>query len=112
MMTDGTNRVALVADRVRQQLDTGRNFDGQPVDPERLEQLEEGLALTLVEYVAWQDLKSRAHLDGRLSLDEAQTIYAALGDGWSSNGGWARGTDLATKIAVTEIIGVLAGVPR
>jgi hypothetical protein len=70
--------------------------------------LDENLDLDFEEHFQYQETQARAHVMEKLSADEAQVIYSALGEvGSSTNGGWARDTDLATKIIVTQIIGEL-----
>jgi len=66
------------------------------------------MAVTFGEHFAYQNAQARAHVSGKLSTDEAQIIYIALGEvGSQDNGGWASGTDLATKVVVTLTIGQL-----
>jgi len=67
---------------------------------------ERGLDNTALEHFAFQEAQARAHASGRLTTDEAQIIYMALG-ATGSAGGWAKGTDLATKVIVTEVIAEL-----
>jgi hypothetical protein len=58
--------------------------------------------VTAEEHFRYQQAQAQAHAGGYLSTDEAMIVYAALGEyGSSRNGGWAAGTDLATKVAVT-----------
>lgn len=73
-----------------------------------LDRLDDGLAIDFHEHSAWHMAKSLAHSHGHISLDEAHTIYRALGDSWNpTNGGWARHTDTAAKVVITRVIGQL-----
>jgi hypothetical protein len=67
---------------------------------------EKGLDNTFAEHAAYQSTQSHAHAMGTLTTAEAHIIYAALGEDPDETG-WASGTDLATKIAVTEVLGHL-----
>ena len=79
--------------------------------PAILDGLAEKLALTFEEFVAYQQTQAIAYSKGVLRLHEANLIHSALGDSWSpSNGGWASGTDAATKVVVTKALGELAGI--
>jgi pantothenate kinase len=59
-----------IADRLAQGLVTQAKIDAT----------HKALDMELDEYVKFQELKSLASLDGKLSLDEAQTIYGYLGN--------------------------------
>lgn len=73
--------------------------------------LDGSLAVAFDEHFAYQQAQAHAHAMGKLSPDEAQVIYVALGEVASAtNGGWAANTDLATKVTVTKIVGELLGV--
>lgn len=62
-----------------------------------------------LEHFAFQNAQARAHAKGLITTDEAQTIYMALGEVPASDG-WASGTDLATKLIVTEVMAeIMAG---
>jgi hypothetical protein len=66
------------------------------------------MAVEFDEHFAFQQAQARAHVEQRLTTDEAQVVYVALGEvGSQSNGGWAAGTDTATKVAVTLAMGEL-----
>lgn len=67
------------------------------LDPVARQNLEETLELTLEEVFAYQNAKTRAMLNGIITQEEAQLIYAAIGEG----GSWPKRTDLATKVIVT-----------
>lgn len=70
--------------------------------------LEANLDVDTEEHFRYQETQAWAHASGIISQADAQIVYAALGEVYSaSNGGWAAGTDLATKVAVTQLIGEL-----
>lgn len=104
-----TNRIANAIETVRASIRAGLKLDGSgPIDPDALESLDATLALTFEERYRFQDLQAEAHARGTLSTEEASVIYRALGEvGSSGNGGWASGTDLATKVVVTEAMRAL-----
>jgi hypothetical protein len=84
------------------------------VGPEKAEELDAAMDVGFEEHFFFQQTQAEAHASGRISTEEALAIYAALGEVWSSeNGGWAAGTDTATKCAVTQAMGeLLSLVPR
>lgn len=67
-----------------------------------------GMDVTFDEHYQYQNIQAEMHAGGILPTDAAQIIYTALGEiGSAKNGGWAAGTDLATKVVVTQVIGEL-----
>lgn len=95
------NRVSKAVARIQAKLDK--------LDPEKLAELEKGNNITFDEHFYYQTVQSRAHAAGRISVVEASILYQALGVIRNdSNGGWAKDTDLATKLAVTLVVGELA----
>lgn len=102
------NRIAKAIENLREQIATGLKPDGTPMGD--LEKLDASLAIDIGELFAFQEAKSRAQVMGVLTVDEAMTIYAALGGefgGVDSNGGWDSSADLATKVVVTQLMGEL-----
>jgi len=96
----GPNRVSRAIDVSREAI-SKLNADTQAA-------LDATLAVEFDEHFAYQQAQARAHVEGLLSTDEAQVVYVALGEvGSPSNGGWAEGTDTATKAVVTQLIGEL-----
>ena len=94
------NRVAHSIDLVREQL--------AALPAEKVASVDATLALDFDEHFHYQQTQARAHVSGKLTAEEAQIIYAALGEvGSGSNGGWAAGVDTATKYAVTLTIQAL-----
>ena len=76
-----------------------------------LHELEGTQGIGFQEHAAYQTAQSSAFASEKLTMDEAYTVYLALGESWNdSNEGWARGTDLATKVTVTRLMGELLGV--
>jgi hypothetical protein len=89
-------------DRLRKQGPIGLN--GVPV-----ESLHESNALTFQDFVDYQNAQTRAHASGRITTEEAATVYASLG-GEVYRGDWPEGTSLATKLTITQLVGELLGV--
>ena len=78
---------------------------------EALEKLDKTMALNFSDHFEYQNLQAQAHASGKISADEARTIYAALGEVMSSkNGGWQPHVDLAMKTTITQIIGELISI--
>jgi hypothetical protein len=78
------------------------------LDAETRAKLDRDMAIKFDEHFAFQECQARNHAMGRLSTEDAQLIYVALGEvGSASNGGWAPRTDTATKVLVTLAIGEL-----
>lgn len=83
------------------------------VSPVRCESLKKKLDLTLMEFASYQDEQAMAHAGGKLSPEEAQTVYVALGrETMGPDGGWPRETDLATRIIVTKLMYELMSLRR
>jgi hypothetical protein len=99
----GPNRVSRAIDVAREAV--------SKLNAVAASELDTTLALDFDEHFAYQQAQARAHAEGVLTTDEAQIVYVALGEvGSPSNGGWATGTDTATKAVVTQLIGqLLAG---
>jgi len=107
------NRVQAAIERYEERIkgmggeECGVGKDGTPFRDLRAKQ-----ALTLAEFIHYQNTQAAAFASGRLSYEEAQTLYGALG-GESYTGppdGWPAGTTLATILTVTQVIGELMGV--
>jgi len=96
------NRIAAAVERVSTKL--------ADLDAAKVSKLDAEMAVTFEEHYAFQNAQARAHVEQRLTTDEAQVIYIALGEvGSQKNGGWADGTSTATKVAVTLAMGELLG---
>lgn len=97
----GTYLAPAIA-RHRESIAAGQKIDGTgPIDPEALAALDSSLANTFEEHAAMQNAQARAHALGLISTADAQTIYIALGEVPGPDG-WATGTDIATKVVVTQ----------
>ena len=94
------NRIADAVERVRVKL--------ADLEPDAVAKLDADMAVEFDEHFAFQNAQARAHVEQRLSTEEAQVVYVALGEvGSAANGGWAADTDTATKVAVTLAMGEL-----
>lgn len=94
------NRLSDAIAKVRPRIDA--------LDATKRDELDAGMAIEFAEHFAYQEGQARAHVSGTITADEAQIIYASLGEvGSASNGGWAVNTDLATKVVVTQIMAEL-----
>lgn len=70
---------------------------------EAIDDMNKNLDMDTFEYVRFQELKSIASQDGRLSLDEAQTIYAMIGNCPST----FNELPVAAKVVLTQVFAVL-----
>lgn len=68
------NRVEAAIQRMEKHVTSGNHT------PEKLEQTSKSLDMQLDEYVRFQELKSLAFAEGKLTEDEAMTIYGYLGN--------------------------------
>lgn len=99
-MIDTGNRVLAAVARTEAQL--------KGLTPEALARVAATAELTAAEHFVFQEMKGEAQMRGWLSLDEALTVYQALGVVPSpTNGYWAADTDLATKLVVTQTMAEL-----
>ncbi|HEU5112107.1 MAG TPA: hypothetical protein VFU96_02250 [Acidimicrobiia bacterium] len=70
--------------------------------------LESTTDITFDEHFQFQETQARFHAMEIINQEEALIVYGALGEvGSQENGGWAEGTDLATKIVVTQLMAEL-----
>lgn len=102
---DPNNRVVRYAEKIQSLLDGGLKPDGSPLGD--VKRLEGDLDISLMELVRYQEAKSIAQLKGLLTVDEAVTVYNALGresGGSADNGGWGDGVTLAMKITITTLM--------
>jgi hypothetical protein len=77
----------------------------EKLDESDRNKLERDMSVTFQEHFAYQTAQARAHAMGRITYDEAQIIYASLGEiGSDNNGGWSEGTTLAAKVAITSVM--------
>lgn len=106
-----SNRLLVYRDAVQAKIDNG-GLNGALATPEARERFDKGvMALAEFERFAYQKRQAHAHAAGVLSTDEALFVYRAIGEvGDPDNGGWASGTDLATKVTVTKLMAQLYGI--
>ena len=100
------NRILECADRyverIKKQSEKGVALSGKPIEAS-LVRLEQSLALESWEHAQYQQHQARAHASGKLTTEEAQTIYIALGEAMSTkNGGWKSHVKLPLKLAITQ----------
>ena len=72
------NRITLSIEKT-QTLLSARIASGE-LTQEKVDAMQKGSDMELVEYCKFQELKSLASMDGRLGLEEAQTVYSLLGN--------------------------------
>ena len=94
-----TNRIKASIDRIKEKLET--------VTPEKQVELEKALKATQEELSEYQKLQSAAFACGKLSLEEAQSLYQMYGGESASSEGWER-LSLAEKVVATQTAGELA----
>ena len=98
------NRLADYAIMVQSKLD--KLGDQTLVPGKSMADFEADMSLSMEDFIGYQNAQSRAFASGKLTFDESQSAYIALG-GEIFHGDWPSGTSLATKIAVTRMIGEL-----
>ena len=104
-----SNRIEEYANGIRSRLETGNV--NRPEDCTPGGSLEQKQALTFEDHFGYQQAQAKACVTGKITTEEAQTIYNALGECVSeANGGWSEHVDLALKVTVTNIVGELLGV--
>lgn len=91
------NRVSAAIRRMRTQIQE-RIALGMTTEA-RVEQTRKALDMDLGEFARLQELKSLAGVDGTLTPDEAQTVYALLG----STPEHFNNQDAATKAVLTQL---------
>lgn len=77
------------------------------IPAEKQAEISKKLNVTFAEHSVYQEAQSSAHKAGRISLDAAQFLYGALGRAPEV----FNGQSLATKIAVTQALAVIAKGP-
>lgn len=100
------NRVEDYIARAQKRIDAFGGESGMGMNGKPIASLHETNALTLADFLAFQNLQASAHVMGRITTEEAMTVYHALG-GEAFIGDWPKGTSLATKIAITRLMGEL-----
>ena len=72
------NRIISAIERQKNKI--AENVALKAITPEKLKQTHSSLNIPLDEFVLFQDLKGIAMLHGKITQDEAQTIYGYLGE--------------------------------
>lgn len=72
------NRVTAAIEKTKARLE--KRLASGETTPEQVQDLHKKLDMEPGEYCRFQDLKSLAYMDGRLTLEESQTIYSLLGE--------------------------------
>jgi hypothetical protein len=107
-LTSSGNRVQRAIGAMQNRLDAmnGVTMNGMP-----LSELEAKQNLEHAEWFAYQEKQAEAHASGRLTADEARTVYNLLGgENYSGKrGGWSAGAGLAEKLTVVRLMGELVG---
>lgn len=101
------NRIAAAIARMQKRLDDmGGEENGVGLNGKPLKSLHETNRLSFEDFQGYQNAQALAHATGLISAEEAQIVYTALG-GEVFHPDWAKGTSLATKMVVTQLIGEL-----
>ena len=91
------NRVREAIDRIKPKIEV--------LEESKRIALDKGLKLDFEEHFTYQNLQAKAHAMGKITTEEAQIIYCALGEVPSvENGNWASDTDLPVKVVVTRLM--------
>ncbi len=75
---------------------------------DKRDSLRKNLETDFADLCHYQDLQARAHAMGRITTEEALTLYRAFGGEAPSPEHWSRNS-LATQIIATQLIGELLG---
>lgn len=102
------NRILAAAERMRAAIQSGQKLDGSGPITGDLTALEQDQNLSHMEWFAFQNAQAAAHASGKLTTDEAMTIYTALGGEVMPVNGWSSGVDLALKLTIYSVCGQLA----
>lgn len=86
-----TGAIALVEKQIGEKVKT--------LSPEKLESTNRSLDMSFEEFCLFQERKSLAQAEGRLSHEEAQTVYTLLG----SSPEHFNGQSLAAKVVLTKL---------
>jgi plasmid maintenance system antidote protein VapI len=72
------NKITQAIERQRVTIET--NVQAKGITPEKLKQISSSMDMDIEEFCKFQELKSLAMMQNKLTLDEAQTVYAYLGE--------------------------------
>ena len=95
-MSEMTNRIQAGIDRINEKMKT--------VSEDKLKSLNEGLKTDFMDLCEYQKLQSTAFACGKLTLEEAQTLYQIYGGEAPSPERWDKRT-LAEKVIATQTAG-------
>ena len=74
----------MIAERVKkyqEHIGKGIKFTGEPIDPEKLANLDEASRFSFEEYVQLLNLNSCAVANGLMSQEDGTYVYSLLGEG-------------------------------
>jgi hypothetical protein len=100
------NRITAAIGRYQTRIDGFGGEDANGLSGKRIGDMHTDMALSFQEFIAFQNAQARAHASGKLSADEAMTVYRALG-GEVYKGDWPDGTTLAAKVTLTQLMSEL-----
>lgn len=95
------NRVTAAIEKTKARLE--KRLEDGLVTPEQVQELDRQLDMEPGEYCRFQELKSLAYMEGRLTLDEANTVYSILGETTDH----FNSQPVAAKSVLTQIFGEL-----
>lgn len=101
MVSVKSNRVLSAIEKMAKRIE-GKLLDGS-VTAEKCAELARKLDMSHEEFCLFQERKSLAQASGKLTYEEAQSIYCFLGESPST----FNGQDLATKSVLTQIFSEL-----
>ena len=93
------NRIQEGIDRIEAKLKT--------IPPDKAESLSRGLKTSLIELIQYQNIQSAAFACGKLTMDEAMTLYNLYGGEVPSPDKFDK-LSLAQKVIATQTAGELA----
>jgi len=91
------NRIKSAIDRMTQ------TIKDKGLPQEKLDEMHKSLDMPLEDFCKFQEMKSVASMDGTLSLEEAQTVYALLGETPDT----FNGRTLAEKYVLSQLLAEL-----
>ena len=100
-----SNRVTKYAAMVKAKVEA---LGDTTLDGTSWEDADADMAISSIERAAYQQAQVRAYAERVLTMDEAMTVYRAIGESGSGrNGGWPMRTSYPMKVAVTALMGQL-----
>lgn len=108
MSIEGRDVLSPLIRQYREAFAMGEGLGGKAVSGADLSHVDETLKVSFADHASYQEVQTWAHASGLISAAEASIIYRSLGEvGSASNGGWAKPTDLAVKVVVTQLLASL-----